>query len=80
MRLRFNGIMQQKTGGGCSKCGQKSTSKYNMVASKMFILPSGRTVTFFAGREEEVSEEDGKFLLQYKYAKDGVTQSAFTEV
>lgn len=80
MIVKFNGIMQKKQG-GCSKCGQKSSSQYRMMPSKMFILPSGRTVTFFVGREEEVSESDGQFLLQYTYTdKQGATQSVFTEV
>lgn len=80
MKLKFNGIMQQKTGGGCSKCGQKSKSKYAMMTSKMFILPSGRMATFFVGREEEVSDSDGEFLLKYKYTdKEGNTQDVFTK-
>lgn len=80
MIVKFNGIMQRKQG-GCSKCGQKSSSSLKLMTSKTFILPSGRTVPFLVGREVEVSEADGQFLLQYTYTdKDGATQSVFTEV
>lgn len=81
MIVKFNGIMQRKTGGGCSRCGQKSSSKYKMMTSKMFVLPSGRTLTFFTGRETEVSDKDGQFLMSYTYTdKDGQTQNVFTKV
>lgn len=81
MIVRFNGMIQKKHGGGCSKCGQKSTSKHQMITSKMFILPSGRKIPFFIGKEAEVSESDGQFLLQYTYHdKHGVVQDVFTQV
>lgn len=80
MIVKFNGIMQRKSG-GCSKCGAKSSSVYKMMPSKMFILPSGRTETFFVNRETEVSDSDGEFLMQYKYTdRSGNTQSVFTKV
>lgn len=80
MIVRFNGVMQKKKG-GCSKCGAKSSSVYKMMPSKMFILPSGKTETFYVNRETEVSDEDGAFLLQYRYTdKQGNTQSVFTRV
>ncbi len=81
MKLRFNGIMQSKHKGGCLKCGQKSASSYGMVTSKMFILPSGRSIQCVIGREVDVSETDAEFLLSYRFMdKDGKTQNAFTEV
>lgn len=81
MKLRFNGIVQKKSKGGCSKCGQKSATSYKMVTSKMFILPSGRTVSCIVGREVEVSDKDAEFLLTYSFTdKDGQKQSAFTRV
>ena len=82
MIVKFNGIMQKKqSGGGCPKCGAKSSSSYTMLSHKMFILPSGRTETFYVNRETEVSEEDGEFLMQYKYTdKKGNAQSVFTRV
>lgn len=80
MKVKFNGIMERKKG-GCSKCGAKSSSTYKMMPSKMFILPSGKTVTFFVNRETEVSDTDGDFLLQYKYTdKQGNVQSVFERV
>lgn len=73
--------MQTKRSGGCAKCGRKSTSKYSMVTSKLFIVPSGKQIAFFVGRETEVSEQDGEFLLNYKYTdQQGNTQSVFTKV
>ncbi len=81
MKLKFNGIVQKKSKGGCSKCGQKSATSYRMMTSKMFILPSGRNVSCIAGREIEVSDDDAKFLLSYQsMGKDGKVHSAFTKV
>lgn len=81
MKLRFNGIMQKKSKGGCSKCGQKSATSYRMMTSKMFILPSGRNVSCIAGRVVDVSDSDASFLLSYKYTdKNGEVQAVFTKV
>lgn len=80
MIVKFNGIMERKQG-GCSKCGAKSSSTYKIMPSKMFILPSGKTVTFYVNRETEVSDADGDFLLQYRYTdKQGNVQSVFERV
>lgn len=80
MIVKFNGIMERKQG-GCSKCGAKSSSTYKVMPSKAFILPSGKTVTFYVNRETEVSDADGDFLLQYRYTdKQGNVQSVFERV
>lgn len=64
MKIVFNGVLEKKAG-GCN-C-RRSSSQYGFVSTRMYILPSGRSKTFRAGKVEEVSERDGKFLLSYKY-------------
>jgi len=80
MKLRFNGVIEH-TSGGCVPCGSKRKTTQGLVASKMYILPSGKTQTFYAGRVETVSDSDGEFLLSYLYTdKHGVKQNVFTKV
>lgn len=80
MKLIFNGILEQQSG-GCVPCGRKRSSSQKMMTSKTFILPSGATRTFLVGKEEEVTDSDGEFLLTYTYTdKQGHKQQAFTEV
>lgn len=62
MRLKFNG-MTEKRKKGCNCSGSHSETVF--TTSKSFILPSGRTKTFRVGKIEEVSKEDGDFLLSY---------------
>lgn len=80
MKIKFNGLIEKKSGGGCN-C-KKSGSEYGFVGSRMYILPSGATKTFFVGKEEEVSERDGQFLLSYNQAPDinGHSREVFTKV
>jgi len=75
MKLRFNGMISQKSG-GCSVCGHKSKG-LGIVTTKTFILPSGITKTFRVGKCEEVKEKDAEFLLSYQYEKDGQIQKVF---
>lgn len=80
MKVKFNGILEKKSG-GCIPCGAKRVSKQTMVTSKMYILPSGTSKRFWAGRTVEVSDDDGKFLMSFTYRdKDGQTKNVFTEV
>lgn len=80
MKVVFNGIIEKKSG-GCVPCGAKRTSEQIMKTSKMYILPSGITKTFFVGREETVSDSDGEFLMSYMYTdKDGQKKTVFTEI
>lgn len=80
MKIKFGGILEKKSG-GCKPCGTKVVSKKVMATNKTYILPSGASKTFYIGRVEEVSEEDGRFLLGYTY-KDGHgnTRNVFQEV
>lgn len=79
MRIVFNGIIDKKTH-GCSACGNHKTDR-EFRSSKTYILPSGVTKTFIAGRPVEVSDADGRFLLQYEYtAPNGERKSAFEVV
>lgn len=80
MKVRFKGILEKKSG-GCVPCGAKRVSKQTMVTSKLYILPSGETKKFFAGRVAEVSDKDGEFLLSFTYTdKEGKEQTVFDEV
>jgi len=80
MKLIFNGLLEKKVSGGCNF--RKSGSEYGFVNSRMYILPSGATKTFFVGKVEEVGERDGEFLLSYNQAPDlnGQAREVFTKV
>ena len=52
-----------------------------MQTSRMYILPSGATKTFYVGRAETVSDSDGEFLLEYLYTdKEGNKKHVFERV
>lgn len=79
MRIVFKGVIEKRQK-GCPVCGRRD-SKTHFVSIKSYILPSGRTVTFRAGRAEEVSPLDGAFLLEYKTQEaDGTVRNVFEEV
>lgn len=79
MKIKFNGIYQRESK-GCPVCG-KRTSETNFTYIKTYILPSGKTKTFRAGKVEEVSDSDGNFLLSYQSMdKQGVVHPAFEVV
>lgn len=50
---------------GCKVCGAKSAGRASFVSVRTYYLPSGMAKTFRVGKPENVSERDGKFLLQY---------------
>ena len=80
MKIRFNGILEKKSG-GCIPCGRAKVSDRVMSTKKSYILPSGVTKTFYVGRTEEVSDSDGAFLMEYTYRdKHGHEQTVFSEV
>lgn len=80
MRVVFSGILEKQTS-GCKPCGARKVSKKVMSTKKSYILPSGETKTFYVGRPQDVSEEDGEFLLTYTYTDEhGEKQNVFTEV
>lgn len=77
MKVKFNGIIEKTK--GCNCAGKSSESV--LVARKTYHLPSGAAKTFIVGRETDVLDSDGAFLLQYSYTgKDGKQASVFTEV
>lgn len=80
MKVVFNGLLEKRVGSGCN-C-KKVGSDYGFVNSRMYILPSGSTKTFYVGKAEEVSESDGQFLLSYNQAPDvnGHSREVFTKV
>lgn len=76
MKVVFNGLLEKKSGG----CNCKKKSEYGFVGSRMYILPSGISKTFRVGVAEEVSEQDGAFLLSYKYADSNGYREVFSKV
>lgn len=79
MKVVFNGTIEKRTSGGCNCKGKMTSSSY--VRSKMYILPSGQSKRFLAGKVEEVSEQDGTFLLSYVYKDaNGDLRAVFTKV
>ena len=62
MKIVFNGVMEIKRG-GCKPCGARKASRKAMAMRREYTLLSGATKTFYAGRETEVSDEDGEFLI-----------------
>ena len=65
MKIVFNGLTEKRSK-GCPVCGKRITDNH-FLTMKSYILPSGMTKTFRAGKPEEVSEGDAEFLLSYKY-------------
>lgn len=78
MKIVFNGLLEKRSGGGCN-CKRKSSS-YGFVNSRLYILPSGISKTFYVGKVEEVSERDGQFLLSYKSVDQNGTREVFSKV
>lgn len=78
MRIKFNGVLEKKTKGCKCKGGSKTTFGFTM--SKMYILPSGRTQTFYKDQVVEVNDKDGEFLLSYKYNDVNGYREAFSRV
>lgn len=79
MKIRFNGIVEKRSK-GCPVCGSRKQVN-QFIASKMYMLPSGAVTTFRAGKVVEVKDEDGEFLLAYKYKDlNGNVQSVFEAV
>lgn len=77
MKIRFNGVIEKrKSGCNCAK----SKTETGFVSSKSYYLPSGLSKRFFRGKIEEVSDEDGYFLLDYKYQIGGKTKNVFDRV
>ena len=78
MKVEFLGFKEQgKT--GCAPCGRSKVST-TLKRDKKVVLPSGKAVFFIMGRAEEVSEEDGEFLLELTYSLDERETNMFKEV
>lgn len=78
MKVVFNGTLE-KHSKGCN-CKGKVTD-VSFVQSKMYILPSGKSIHFYAGKPVDVSEQDGNFLLSYVYADvNGSQRAVFSKV
>lgn len=75
MKIKFNGTVGRRSG-GCSACGHKSSGD-GFLTTKTYILPSGITKTFRAGKCVEVKDIDAEFLLLYQYEKDGKVYQTF---
>lgn len=78
MKIIFNGLLEKKSK-GCNCKGKKT--EYGFTSTKMYILPSGITKTFYQGKIETVSEQDGNFLLSYKGVDaNGTYREVFSKV
>lgn len=78
MKVEFLGFKEQgKT--GCVPCGRRKVST-TFKREKKVVLPSGRTIFFIYGRAEEVSKDDGEFLLELTYSLNGKEVNMFKEV
>lgn len=62
MKIKFLGAMEKRQG-GCRPCGTRRASKRVMATRKEYMLLSGASHVFYAGRIAEVSDEDGRFLV-----------------
>lgn len=81
MKVKFNGVLEKSSGGGCPVCGNRRKSKYGFVTTKLYILPSGQTKTFRVGTVAEVNDLDGNFLLSYCYDDvNGQKRAVFEKV
>ena len=79
MKVVFNGLLE-KHKSGCN-CKRVANTEYGFVSQKMYILPSGITKTFIVGKPEEVSPQDGKFLLSYRNTDvNGSYREVFSKV
>jgi len=74
MKIKFNGLLEKKAGGGGCNCKRQGSS-YKLTQTRMFTLPSGTKKVFYAGSVTEVSERDGEFLLSMNGERE-----VFTEV
>ena len=61
MTVRFKGIKRETRSRGCGCHGRRSGSRTSTI--KPFHLPSGTTVVFRVGKSQNVSDNDGQFLL-----------------
>ena len=73
MRVKFNGLVETRSK-GCKPCG-KARGESSMTFSKLFHLPSGKSIMFHRGRVYDVSDSDGAFLMDYNN-----TRKVFEEV
>ena len=78
MRIQFNGIIEQRSG-GCGVCGRRRGSS-QLLTHKYYALPSGAVKKFRVGVPQEVSEQDGQFLLKLKYLSNGEEKKVFEVV
>lgn len=79
MKIKFIGIKNAVTSGGCSSCGQHSYG-YGFETTYPMTLPSGLSKRFEVGKIETVSDSDGRFLLAFRMNTRGFPEQIFEEV
>lgn len=80
MKVVYKGQIE-KADTGCIPCGTRRKGKSRFVTSRAFHLPSGKYTTFYIDQVVDVSERDGRFLLEYNYEDiNGLKRAVFEEV
>lgn len=85
MIVKFKGLIERKpkiATSGCQTCGKKGldVSGYTRVTRKEYLLPSGRRLNVVIGREYEVNDMDGMFLLSQAYQYENEPRNVFEVV
>lgn len=77
MTVRFLGRIKTTTRGGCSRCGHKQVNSHRFQYVDRIIGMDGRYQTYVVGKEYEVSQREGEFLLSLTYIDQGQEKHCF---
>lgn len=65
MKLQFLGFSKAERT-GCAVCGSRRRTSIGIQREKRMMMPHGKMMTFHAGKEYDLSDADGAFLLRQK--------------
>lgn len=81
MKVKFNGVLEQRESSGCSACGKRAKGGAVFVTSRNYILPSGIIMDFRMGEVYDLGDLDANFLLSYNGPDaNGQSRAVFEEV
>lgn len=80
MIVKFLGVKGERKKSGCPVCRAKVKVSSTLSYTKRVILPSGKVMIFVLGKEYEVSDDDGRFLMNYHYSFGGEELYPFVKV